>query len=177
MIPYCPSRASRAARCHRRMQQIIEEESQAEGWPTFMSFVREGTFHEDYFEATDYHALLFEREDMPTTVQFKVQHSRTFYTWTVQLSCWHMTPDFYAFYHEVTGHLFVIAGYRLKQMSRSLYDGPNSNQPFYYGPLTDLIEDSVIAWDSRNNRTLKDETNNHIDVRDCEDDYRWEDYE
>jgi len=74
------------------------------------------------------------------SVQYKVQHSRSFRTWTVQQGMWGYPVDFYAFAHVATRRIYIIDGPTLKMMDRTLYNGPNTNQPFYYGQLDDLVD-------------------------------------
>lgn len=133
MIPFSNRRDQIARRSHETMHNGITRLTAGRMW-----LAREGTFSEDYHNASDYF-FHCEGIDQLVAVQYKVQHSTTFYTWTVQLSCWDMNPHFYAFYHEDKNHLFLIAGHHLKEMPRNLYDGYNSNQPFYYGDLMDIV--------------------------------------
>jgi len=152
MIPYSSNRARRARQHHNIMHQGIHFMTDG-----IMSLNREGTFSEDYHNATDY---WFDVEgcDEPVSVQYKVQHSTEWETWTVQVSCWHMTPDWYAFYHVHTDRMFMIRGEDLKQMSRSLYNGNGSNQPFYYGQLDDIVRNGGLGIDFSGNTIINNDT-------------------
>jgi len=82
------------------------------------------------------------------SVQYKVQHTRSFHTWTVQTNQWPYPVNFYAFAHVGTRRVYIVDGDTLKSMVPvSLYNGPNSNQPFFYGQLSDLVDAGAIVCD------------------------------
>jgi len=150
MIPYSRARDTRASRYHGRMHTAIRTMSAGS-----MTHLREGTFNEDYSNGQD-HFFHMEGVDHPVSVQYKVQLSPTYYTWTVQVSCWHMEPNYYAFYHAVHNHIFFISREGLHNLHRNLYDGPNSNQPFFYGDLMDIVRGGGVGYDLDNGTFITD---------------------
>jgi len=148
VISYSRDRDNRASQYHQRMHLGIRTMSAGS-----MTHLREGTFNEDYSNGQD-HFFRMDGVDHPVSVQYKVQMSPTFYTWTVQVSCWHMEPNFYAFYHARQNHLFLISREALHELPRSLYDGPNSNQPFFYGNLMDIVRGGGIGYDLTNGTVI-----------------------
>jgi len=126
MIPYCPSRARNSARYHARMIHAVECQ-------TGMCHTREANRREDY-RAIDHWF------NTHITAQFKVQTSPAYETWTVQCGMWHYAVDWYVFAHPRTQRIYIIPGHALHGLERLRYDGPKTNQPFYYGPLSDIAD-------------------------------------
>lgn len=96
------------------------------------------------------HWFTAEMWDLPEgdcSFQFKCQFSKDFETWTVQCNQWKYDTNFYAFAHIPTRKVYIIDGETLKSLPRNLYDGPNTNQPFFYGQLQNLVYNGAVVAD------------------------------
>ena len=124
MIPYNPTRRANSDAYNSTITRAVEI-------GLGLTYCRESNTSED-FRGVDH---FFTGR---TTFQYKVQHSPTFRTWTVQVGMWPYDVDYYAFCHVRTRRVYIIEGSVLKTLPRSLYNGPASNQPFYFGDLDEL---------------------------------------
>lgn len=141
MISYDRNRRSRSDRYHDNIVATVE---QAMG----VRSIRQSTLQED-LRGIDhwFTGEMWDAPDTDATFQFKCQFSTDFETWTVQRNQWQYDTNFYAFAHIPTRKVYIIDGETLKSLPRSLYDGPKTNQPFYYGQLQDLVWHGAVVAD------------------------------
>lgn len=118
---------------HNRLRQL--------GW----TFVRQATITEDYANHDYYWRL---PNGCVVSVQYKVQGLKsTWRSWNVQVGQWNMPVDYYVFHHVHTDTTVLIEAPLLKVQPKYLYDGHNTNQPFYYNHLRHIEGlDGVVRW-------------------------------